>query len=104
MTHSEFVAAYTSGRLQVQIPPKEAARFISGRMLLPLFLLPVFGGAVALALIHAWVWAVLVFVAGLALRALVRATAHGYVLQRALANAAFYEQARAAGLLQMSAA
>jgi len=50
------------------------------------------------------VWAVLVFVAGLALRALVRATAHGYVLQRALADAAFYEQARAAGLLQMPAA
>ncbi|MGD9953407.1 MAG: hypothetical protein AB7S87_12585, partial [Burkholderiales bacterium] len=49
MTHAEFVAAYREGRLEVQIDKAAAARLVSARRMLPLVLLPLFGGAVAVA-------------------------------------------------------
>ena len=54
MTHAQFVAGLHSGRLQARINPKAAASFVSSRMLLPWFLLPLFGafsGSVT-----GWMW------------------------------------------------
>jgi acyl dehydratase len=102
MTHQEFVAAYQGGRLAVHVDPKAAARLVSTRMMLPLFLLPVFGIAVALALMGHLLAGILLFIATLAFRYFVRATARGFVLTRSLEDAAFYEQAIASGLLVVS--
>jgi hypothetical protein len=100
MTHVEFVAAYREGRLTVQIDRDKAARFVSQRMLLPFFLLPVLGLAVALAL-TGYVWAGIgLFAAAIGFRFVVRASGRGFVLSRALQDPRFYEQALAAGLIQ----
>jgi hypothetical protein len=99
MTHSEFVAAYRSGRLSVQIDPKAAAKLVSGQMMLPLFLLPLFGSAVAIALLgHFFIGAAL-FVTAFAFRFFVRRTAPGFVLKRSLEDPRFYEQAVTTGIL-----
>ena len=99
LTHSEFVAAYTSGRLRVDIAPKAAGKFIAARMLLPWVLLPLFGLAVACALNRAWILSGVFFLAALGLRTLSRLTAPGYILHRALQDAAFYNEVSALGLL-----
>jgi hypothetical protein len=100
MTHQEFVAAYQGGKLTVHIDRKAAARFVSGRMMLPLFLLPVFGVAVAIALAGYFIAGALVFAAALAFRFAVRRTSSGFVLKRALEDPGFYEYALRAGLLR----
>ncbi|HEX4327649.1 MAG TPA: hypothetical protein VH105_12570 [Burkholderiales bacterium] len=101
LTHAEFVAAYTSGRLRVDIDPKAAGKFIGARMLLPWVLLPLFGLAVACALNGAWIFCAIFFLGALGLRTLSRATAPGYVLHRALQDAAFYREVTALGLLHI---
>ena len=103
MTHSEFVAAYQSGRLSVQIDPKAAAKLVSGQMMLPLFLLPLFGSAVAIALLGYFFIGAALFVAGVAFRFFVRRTAPGFVLKRSLEDPRFYEHVVAAGILAISA-
>lgn len=99
LSHAEFVAAYTSGRLRVDIAPKPAAEFLSRRMLLAWVLLPIFGAGVALALTGHWIIGLVVFLVGLGLRWLTRATAPGYIMQRALADRAFYEEVRERGFM-----
>jgi hypothetical protein len=99
LTHAEFVAAYTSGRLRVNIVPKPAGEFLGRRMLLAWVLLPIFGAGVALALVGHWIIGLIVFLAGLGLRWLTRATAPGYIMQRVLADRAFYEDVRERGFM-----
>lgn len=98
-THAAFVAGHHAGTLQARIDRKAAARFLAARAMLPFVLLPLFGIAVALALTGRWILGATVFLAGLGLRALVRASAPSYVLTRALGDAAFYDEAVAAGLV-----
>ena len=99
MTHAEFVAAYQSGRLSVQIDPKAAAKLVSGQMMLPVFLLPVFGLAVGIALVGYFFSGAALFLAAFAFRLFVRRTAPGFVLKRSLEDPRFYEHAVAAGIL-----
>jgi hypothetical protein len=100
MTHAEFVAAYRAGRLQAQVDRAAAARLVSARMMLPLVLLPVMGLGVALALVGYFVAGALVFLAAIAFRFAVRRSAPGFVLQRALQDERFYDDAVASGLLK----
>lgn len=100
MTHEEFVAAHRAGKLAVQVDPKAAAQLVSRQMMLPLFLLPVFGIAVALALAGYFITGALLFVAALAFRFLVRRSSPGFVLKRALENQDFYFRAVQEGLLR----
>ncbi|HZM35119.1 MAG TPA: hypothetical protein VFC18_11570 [Burkholderiales bacterium] len=99
MTHQEFVAAYARGEIRVRVDPERAARLLSGRMMLPLLLLPVFGLGVGLALTGHLALGLLVFLTALVFRYAVRASSPGFVLARALQDAAFYDQARSAGVL-----
>lgn len=101
MTHAQFVAGFQSGRLQARIDPKAAARFVSSRMLLPWFLLPLFGSAVALGLSGRIAWGAGVLLAAIALRWLAASTSAGYVLQRAIGDARFFDDAFSAGVLQI---
>ena len=100
MTHADFVAAYRSGRLSVQVDPKAAARLVSGQMMLPLFLLPLFGAAVAIALLGYFFAGAALFGAALSFRFFVRRTAPGFVLKRSLEDPRFYEHVVAASILR----
>ena len=99
MTHEEFVAAYRAGRIRIRIDRDAAARFVSGRALLPLVLLPILGLGVALALLGHVMTGAVVFVAALLVRFLVRRSSNGFLLWRALRDAEFYRQALAAQVL-----
>ena len=99
MTHEEFTAAYRAGRIRVKVDRNAAARFVAGRALLPLVVLPVLGLGVALALVGYIVTGTIVFLAALLLRYVVRRSSDGFILWRALQNADFYRQALAAQAL-----
>jgi hypothetical protein len=99
MTHPEFVAAYHAGRIRVHIDRAAAARFVAGRAMLPLVMLPLLGLGVALALVGYLVAGVIVFLAALALRTVVRRSSNGFLLWRALRDEDFYRQVVAAQVL-----
>ena len=99
MTHAQFIAAYEAGRIRVQIDRDAAARFVSGRAMLPLVMLPVLGFGVALALVGYLFTGAFVFAAALLLRYVVRRSSEGFLLWRALRDGEFYEQVRAAQVL-----
>ena len=104
MTHQEFIAAYQAGRLRVTINRDAAARFVSGRAMLPLVLLPVMGLGLALALVGYFVTGAAIFIGALLLRFLVKRSSDGFLLWRALRDAEFYQQVRAAGVLAVEEA
>ena len=98
MTHAEFVRAYGEGTIRVDIDRKAAARFVSGRLLLPLVMLPVLGIGTALAL-SGWVWSGLAII-GLATLApmLIKRGAPHFVMTQAVEDEKFYADAVAAGV------
>jgi hypothetical protein len=99
VTHEEFAAAYRAGRIRVKVERNAAARFVAGRALLPFVLLPLFGLGVALALAGYIVTGIIVFLATLLLRFIVRRSSDGFIVWRALQDAEFYGQALAAQAL-----
>jgi hypothetical protein len=101
MTHEEFVASYQAGRIRVRIDRDAAVRFVSGRAMLPLVMLPVLGLAVALALVGYIVAGTIVFLAALVLRYLVRRSSDGFLLWRAMQDPEFYRQVVAAQVLKV---
>src|SRR4051812_13606327 len=102
MTHAEFVEAYRGGRIRVDLDRKAAARFISRRLLLPIFMLPVLGIGTALAL-SGWVWTGLSII-GVATLApmLIKRGAPQFVMTQALEDENFYRDACAAGVMQIA--
>lgn len=100
MTHAEFVAAYHAGRIRVTVDRDAAARFVSGRAMLPLVLLPILGLGVALALIGHFVIGAAIFLAALLLRYVLRRSSHGFLVWRALRDAEFYREVVAAQALR----
>jgi len=101
MTHSEFVAAYARGEVRVEIDPRAAARFLSARLLLPFVMLPVLGAGVALALVG-WIWTGLtVIAAGIIVPRLIKRSAPRFVFQRALEDAAVYDEATRTNVLRV---
>jgi hypothetical protein len=99
MTHQEFVRGYEQGAIQVRVNRAAAARLLSARLLLPLVLLPVFGAGVALAFTGYLFTGIALFLAGVGVRFLVRATSNGFVLNHALQDAAFYEEVKSKSIL-----
>ena len=101
MTHDEFVQAYRSGAVRVHIDPAAAARYISARLLLPLFMLPVLGIGIALAL-SGRVWSGLAVIAAATLAPLViKRSAPHFIVTQSIADARFYDDAVAAGVLEV---
>jgi TM2 domain-containing membrane protein YozV len=101
VTHPEFVAAYETGSIRVQINRDAAARFVTGKAMLPLVLLPFLGLGVALAIVGYVVAGIAVFLAAVGVRILVRRSADGFIVWRALRDAEFYQQVTAAGVLRV---
>ena len=102
MTHAEFVEAYASGKIRVEIEPKAAARHLSARLMLPFVIMPVLGAGVALALIG-WIYTGLGIIAlGVVAPRLIKRTAPHFVLQQALGDAAVYDEVTRSGLLRVT--
>ncbi|HEX2197601.1 MAG TPA: hypothetical protein VHG88_03140 [Burkholderiales bacterium] len=91
--------AYQEGIVQVTVDRTQAARLVSGRLMLPFFLLPLLGLGVALALSGYLFIGIAVFLGALALRFLIRASSQGFVLSRALHDPGFYEEMVAGKIL-----
>jgi hypothetical protein len=101
MTHKEFVAAYARGEIKVDVDPKDAARFLSARLLLPLFMMPVLGAGVALALVG-WIFTGLAILAlGIIAPRLIKRSAPHFVCQQALHDPAIYNEVTKSGLLRV---
>ena len=93
MTHAEFNAAFAAGRLRVDVDRKLAAQVVSGRMMLAVFLLPLLGVSVALAMVGHWIIGLVLFLLTFGFRQMVRNSAPGFVVRQALADEKFYEMA-----------
>ena len=104
MRHEEFVAAYQAGRIRVTVDREAAARFVAGRAMLPLVLLPLLGLGVALALVGYIISGSLIFLAAIALRFVVRRSSDGFLLWRALRDEEFYRNVLAAEALRIEEA
>ena len=101
MTHAEFTAAYARGEIKVEVDPQGAARFISSRLLLPLFMMPVLGIGVALALVG-WIFTGLAVIAlGIIAPRLIKRSAPHFVFQQALRDATVYDEVTKTGLLRV---
>jgi len=99
--HSRFVAAYEAGEIRVEIDPTAAARYLSNRLLLPLFMLPLLGAGVGVALMG-WIWSGLALIAGgIVLPRIIKRSAPHFILTQALQERAFYDDAAASGLLRV---
>lgn len=103
LTHAEFREAYAAGRLHSEIDPALAARFVSGRLLLPLFAMPVLGIGVGLALIGWIVTGFIVIAAGIVVPRFIKRGAPRFVLTQALSDERFYLDAVNAGVLRAAA-
>lgn len=94
--------AYRAGSIRVNIDRAAAARFISGRLLLPLVMLPVLGIGVALAL-SGWLWTGFALIgAGTLAPMFIKRSAPHFVLTQALEDPRVYEDLTGTGLLQIT--
>ena len=104
MTHAEFVDAYRSGSIQVDIDRAAAARYVSARLLLPLVMLPVLGIGVALALTGS-LWAGFgIIAAGTLVPIIIKRSAPHFVITHALEDESFYNDIVGTGMLAVHTA
>ena len=90
MTHDEFVQAYRSGTVRVHVDRAAAARYLSERLLLPLFMLPILGIGIALAL-TGWIWTGLSVIALATLMPpVIKRSAPHFIVTQAIADPQFY--------------
>lgn len=100
-SHAEFIAAYRDGSVTVNFDPKAAARFLSGRLLLPLFMMPVLGIGVALAL-TGWIWTGLLVIAlGIIVPRLIKRGAPHFLMQQVLDDGNLYQELLRDGVMQL---
>lgn len=98
--HAEFLTAYRNGSLIVNFDPKAAAAFLSARLLLPLFMLPLLGIGVALAL-TGWIWSGLAVIAlGIVVPRLIKRGAPHFLMQQILHDAALYDELLRGGVME----
>ena len=103
MNHSDFVRAYAGGDIRVDIDRRAAARFVSARLLLPFFMLPVLGIGTALALIG-WLWTGLAMIAiGTLAPLALKLSAPHFVMTQALQDPNFYRDVYSAGIMHIVA-
>jgi hypothetical protein len=101
VTHSEFVASYGAGRVTVTFDPKESARFLSARLMLPFFMLPVLGAGVALALVG-YIWLGLSVIAvGIIAPRLIKSSAPHFLLTQMMNDAKLYDDCTRAGIMRV---
>ena len=101
LDYPAFLEAYRSGTVVVNFERKAAGKFLSARMLLPLFMLPVLGVGVSLAL-AGWLWTGLAVI-GLAilLPRLVKGGAPHFLMQQLLEDEAMYRELLAGAVIEV---
>ncbi len=101
LPHDEFVAAYRDGTITVNFDPRGAARFLSARLLLPLFMLPVLGIGVGVALTGSiWIGLTVIALGILAPRLIKRGAPH-FLLQQVLTDEKLYQELLRAEVMQI---
>ena len=101
LSHREFVAAFHDSTITVTFDPKGAARFVSARLLLPLFMMPVLGIGVALAL-TGWIWTGLsVIAAGIIVPRLVKRGAPRFLMHQMMDDEGLYREVVHAGIMHI---
>lgn len=101
LSHREFVAAFHNGTISVTFEPKGAARFISARLLLPLFMMPVLGIGVALAL-TGWIWTGLSVIAlAIIVPRLIKRGAPRFLMHQMMDDSDLYRDVQHAGIMQV---
>jgi len=101
LPHHEFVTAIHEGRIKAHFDPKEAARYVSGQLLLPLVMMPVLGIGVALAL-TGWVWTGLLVIAlGIILPRLIKRSAPHILILQALEDETVYRNLLSTNIMQI---
>ena len=99
--HHEFVTGIHAGAIQVRFDAKDAARFLSARLLLPLVMMPVLGVGVALAL-TGWIWTgLLIIAAGIIVPRLIKRNAPRLLIQLALEDEKLYQNLLRAQVMQI---
>lgn len=101
MTHQEFVEAYRNGTLNMSMSQPVAAKYLSRRLLLPLFMLPILGVAVALALVGWLYTGIAVFLVALILPRLIKRNAIPILIYQALQDPEMYEDLRRSGTMEI---
>ncbi|HLW04029.1 MAG TPA: hypothetical protein VKY38_00440 [Azoarcus sp.] len=101
MNHQEFVDAQKAGTLNAYISQEVAAGYLTRRLWLPLFTLPIIGTGVALALIGWLITGLLVFLFGIALPHFVKRNAVPILMYQALHDEEVFEDMRQAGVLEI---
>lgn len=101
LSHRDFVNAFHDGAITVTFEPKGAARFISARLLLPLFMMPVLGIGVALAL-SGWIWTGLAVIGlGIVVPRLIKRGAPSFLMQQMMDDEALYRDVVHAGIMRV---
>lgn len=101
LTHREFVTAFHDGAITVTFDPKGAARLVSARLLLPLFMMPVLGIGVALAL-TGWIWTGLSVIAlGIIVPRLIKRGAPRFLMQQMMEDEGLYRDVLHAGIMHI---
>lgn len=86
--------------MKVAVDPAAASKYLSARLLLPMFMMPVLGAGVALALVG-WIWTGLAVIAiGFIAPRLIKRSAAHFVLTHALQDEKIYSEVTQAGILQ----
>ena len=90
--HAVYRNDYAAGRITVHFDRGAAGRYVSARLMLPLFMLPLSGIGVALALIG-WIWTGLAVIAlAFVLPRLIKRSAPGFLMQQSLEDAQIYRE------------
>lgn len=101
LDYPAFLEAYGKGEVIVNFERKAAAKFLSARMLLPLFMLPVLGIGVSLALVG-WLWTGLAVI-GLAILIprVVKGGAPHFLMQQILEDEGLYRELLAGNVIEV---
>jgi hypothetical protein len=101
LSHRDFVTAFHDSAITVTFDPQGAARFVSARLLLPLFMMPVLGVGVAMAL-SGWIWTGLAVIAlGIIVPRLIKRGAPGFLMQQMMDDEALYRDVVHAGIMHI---
>ncbi|MCE3000405.1 MAG: hypothetical protein ACK59Y_13145 [Betaproteobacteria bacterium] len=101
LDYPAFLAAYRNGEVIVNFERKAAGRFLSARMLLPLFMLPVLGIGVSLALVG-WLWSGLAVIAlAMLLPRIVKGGAPHFLMQQLLEDEGLYRELVAGNVIEL---
>ena len=101
LSHRDFVTAFHDDSITVTFDPKGAARFVSARLLLPLFMMPVVGIGVALALTGRIWTGFAVMGLGIIVPRLIKRGAPRFLMHQMMEDEGLYREVTQAGIMRV---